>query len=575
VAPSRRSLLRESRFALIAPLAALAAYLPAIVVPYAFMDDYYVLAWREGLEGEFFKTATSFGRPLHAVFLGGTFALASDIDSLRLVRLVSLIGVMALAVLLYEALRRAELDRWFATGVCITVVSLASFQVYVSWAAIGEAPFVAILAGLAALRLQSSFGLQGRAALIRWAQATVLLLAALLTYQPAAMFFWVFVVIDVLRPGRRLGEASRRLAAGLAVAAAALFVSYAALRVGVHFYGGAFAGRTNLVHDLVSKARWFWNEPIVNSFGLFGLLPAASVALAGVIVAVAGIASLHAERGREALGFVGLAALLVPLSYLPNLAIAEEFASYRSIGALASLLTVYLWLGLWGIRRALTSPSVRGAARTLAVLSVAALLSFLLAALVIVPFWRPAERVSLGTFAGWPELATLVAVLVVLAAAGLWRAKALGAATLAVFALGGIVIAARNVTTLFVKTQSTELQLLRSQLERPAEPGRVVFVKPSITDPAAPLVRYDEFGPPSTYFPWVPSPAVRLVLRERSPALRPEIEILAWDQAPAKRPPADEAFVDMRRLRQRRVGWGLWTLRATTVTMSNRLTGRL
>ncbi|MGB8005253.1 MAG: hypothetical protein WCF27_13460, partial [Gaiellaceae bacterium] len=77
--PSRSSLLRESRFALVAPLAAVVAYLPAVVVPYAFMDDYYLLAWRQGLEGEFWKTATQFGRPLHALFLSVAFGFAWDI----------------------------------------------------------------------------------------------------------------------------------------------------------------------------------------------------------------------------------------------------------------------------------------------------------------------------------------------------------------------------------------------------------------------------------------------------------------------------------------------------------------
>jgi len=39
-------------------VAALVAYLPTLVVPYAFMDDYMLLAWRRGIEvGNFFTTA--------------------------------------------------------------------------------------------------------------------------------------------------------------------------------------------------------------------------------------------------------------------------------------------------------------------------------------------------------------------------------------------------------------------------------------------------------------------------------------------------------------------------------------
>jgi hypothetical protein len=564
--------------ALIAPLAALAAYLPAIVVPYAYMDDYFVLGWREGLGGDFYKTATSFGRPFHALSLRGAFALASDIDSLRLVRLVGLLGVMVLAVLLYYALRHAELGRWLSTGVCVSVVSLASFQVYVSWAATFEAPYVAALGGLAWLRLRSGFGLRGRAAWIRRAEAAALLLCALLTYQPAAMFFWVFAAIDLLRPTEELAYAARKLGESLGVAAVAMFFAYAAVRVGVHFYGGATSGRTNLVHDLVDKTRWFLNEPLVNSLAMFELVPTESLALAVAIVAAAGILLLHAHSGRRAFGFLGLALVLIPLSYLPNLAVAEQFASYRSIGALSTLLTLYLWLGIWGISRSLLRFAADGGgklvvARTVS-LALAALLSFVSLALIILPLAhvvasRPASGVSLDTLTSWPELATFVLLFLLFGSVGLWApsvAKATGVATVTTFALAGVLVAARNVTTLFVEPQSVELQLLRSSLASPSapDPPRVVFVKPNWTQGPAPLVRYDEFGLPSTYFAWVPNPATLLVLGERlHRRANPTIDVLPWDaRAPDAEARPGDAFVDMRKLQRRHVGWSVWTLHA-------------
>jgi hypothetical protein len=568
VPPSRRSLLGESRFALIAPVAALAAYLPVVVVPYAYMDDYFVLGWRRGLGGDFFRTATSFGRPLHAVFLWSVFSLAPDIDSLRLVRLVALLGVMSLAVLLYYALRLADLGQWLSTGVCVSVVALASFQVYVSWAAVFEAPYVACVAGVAWLRLASAFGLRGRAGLIRRVEAAALLLVALLTYQPAAMFFWVFAAIDVLRPTEQLHRAARKLGEGLAVGGVAMFFAYAAVRVGVHFYGGATSGRTNLVHDVIGKVRWFWNEPLVNSFGMFGLVPTVSVGVVIALVAAAGIVLLHAESGWGALGFLGLAACLVPLSYLPNLAVSEDFASYRSIGALSALLTLYLWLGLWGIARSVPRSSTQ---RVIA-LALAALLSFVALAVIILPLSdvlhsASASRVSIDRLTSWPELAAFGLLFVAFAGAALWGdrfswRRSTGVLAAGALALTGVVMAARNVTTLVVEPQSAELQMLRSALDdtTPPNPCRVVFVKPNWTQGAAPLVRYDEFGPPSTYFYWVPNPAVLLVLRERLQCRNPTIDVLAWDQAPATRGGAGTTFVDMRGLRKRRVGWSLWTL---------------
>jgi hypothetical protein len=413
-------------------------------------------------------------------------------------------------------------------GACVSIATLASFQVYISWAAIGEAPYVAMLGGLAFLRLRSGFDLRGRAAVVRGAQAAALLLCALLIYQPAAMFFWVFAAIDLLRPAQRLRLAWLKFGQSLVVAAVASFFAYAAVRIGVHFYGGAFSGRTNLMHDLVGKARWFWNEPIVNSLGMFGLLPTETVAIAVVILIAAGILLLHSDAGRHAFGFLGLAAALVPLSYLPNLAVAEEFASYRSIGALASLLTLYVWLALSGIWQSLRRASTIVA--RIAAVALAALLSFVFLALIILPLWRPEERVSIDTPAGWPELLVFVVVFAAITGLALLPqrpAAAFGAIALAAFVLGGALIATRNVTSLVIRPQSTELELLRAELEGRRAAQRVVFVKPNGAQGAAPLARYDEFGLPSTYFPWVPGPAVVLVSRERQQTAPPAIEVLA------------------------------------------------
>jgi hypothetical protein len=550
VATFRRSL-RASPFALAAPLAALIAYFPAIVVPYAYMDDYFLLAWRDGFGGSFFKTATAFGRPLHALLLSMTFGLASDIDSLRLVRLTSLVGVALFSLLLYHALRRAGAPELLAAGACVSVVTLASFQIYVAWAAIGEVPYVAALAGLAWLRLDGAFRLPRREAALRAAQAGALLLVALLAYQPAAMFFWVFAAIDLLRPGVHLRKAVRAFGVALLVSGAAMFFAYAAVRIGVHFYGGATSGRTVLVDDLLSKVRWFFNEPLVNSLGLFDLLPSVSMALAVGALATGGLLLLHADSGRQTFGFLGLAACLVPLSYLPNLAVAEEFASYRSIGALATLLTVYLWLGVWGVARQVGHRA--------AVVVGIPLLSFAMLGLVGFPLVRPAARFRLASLTHWPELVCFALLLAVFGTALARKrlARAVGLATLTAFVVVGVIVAARNVTTLLVRPQSAELALLRSQLA--GSPQRIVFVKPDPTQGAAPLARYDEFGLPSTYFAWVPDPAVALVWHEHVRGPEPPLTVLAPDQAGTRNA---GHFVDMRLLRNHRLDWTVWTISA-------------
>lgn len=560
-------------------LAALAAYLPAVVVPYAFSDDYRHFGSVHGAGGSVWEREAEGGRPIQGAQLAGVLSLIPDLDSLRLVRLFGLLGAVLLGLLLYFVLSTRGINRWLATGISVSVITLPSFQVYVSWSVLWAAPLAAILGGLASLRLSSVSDRWSREALRPSVEAAALLLCGVLIYQPAAMFFWVFTAIEVLRPSVRLDRATRALVTRLAVAIVAMAGGGLAARVGVHFYGGVYAGRTELVRDVVGKVGWFWDQPLVNAFNLFELVPTQTLAIAIAIVAAVGIVLLHLDKGWEALGFLALAAALVPLSYAPNLVVSENFASYRSLGGLSALVMLYAWFGVWGIARAV--PRLRGrsfpnpAAVRGVFLALALLLSFVCVALIVVPLSNlPGSAAhagaSLDALSGWPRLVVLIVLFVGVCGLGVWAAGstangvalAAGGVAMAAFALTGVLLAARNVTTLFVKPQSLELQMMRSALDTPSPIRRVVFVKPFVAEGAAPLVRYDEFGVPSSYLPWVPAPAVQLILREqRRQRSQPVIDVLPWDapNIPRTAKPG-EVLLDMRKVRQRRVGWSLWAL---------------
>ncbi|HZC29313.1 MAG TPA: glucosyltransferase domain-containing protein, partial [Gaiellaceae bacterium] len=277
--------------------ATLAAYLPVVIIPYAFEDDYWILGATHGLGGRpVWQTASAGGRPLQGLLLMGIFSVVPDIDSLRLVRLVSVVGVALLGVLVYVALRRSGISRWLATAAALSVVTLPSFQVYASWAVLFEAPFAAILAGLAWLCASSALGGERRALLVRGALAAGLLFTALLIYQPAAMFFWVFAAIDVLPRNVRLVDGAKTLGFGVAVAVVALAGAYVVTKVAVQHYGAPGGGRSTLTHDVVGKVRWFWDQPLPNALNLFNLVPKWTIAGVTIAVATLGILLLHARR---------------------------------------------------------------------------------------------------------------------------------------------------------------------------------------------------------------------------------------------------------------------------------------
>lgn len=562
-------------------------YLPVAVIPYAFIDDYTHLGEWHGLGGgDLWGFSVRAGRPIGGLLLIGAYSAAPDIDALRLMRLASLLGIAALGTLLYFALRRGGIGAWLSTGISVSIISLPSIQVWASWAVLFEAPVAAFLSGVAALRAASAFRLASRRATRRRVEATALLLLALLTYQPAAMFFWVFLAIDTLRPSERLGSAARRIGAGVGVGAAAMALSYVAVLLGKQFFGslGQF-DRSSLTLDIVEKLSWFADEPLVNALNLFDLTPTIRLAAAVAILSLLGIGLLHREQGWEALGFVGIALLLVPLAYLPNLAVEENWASYRSLGALSSLGTLYFWLGLRGIAEAalVTSPRSRAArwgVRAAAV-GLGAALSYLAVQMLLVPLWHLPQPDPPGSVFAGRRLVAFVLLLAVFASLGfavtsrrLQSARGtalmlvpigLCAAAGALLVLTGALLASRNVTSLFVQPQNVELQMMRSALARsgPEQLERVVLIQPNWNQGAAQLVRYDEFGLPSTFAYWVPRPAVQLIAVELHRDAPPEVETRPWDTPSPGDPPAGTVVVDMRELEQGRVGWSLWSLNGT------------
>jgi len=565
------------------PLITFGIYLPVIVVPYATADDFDSLAAGHGFFENLWHDSFQNGRPLGGVLEFPAFTFAPDIASLRLVRLVSVAGIALLGLLLYRALRRSHMNRWVSTAAVISIISLPSFQVYAAWTTAFISSYAAILAGLSSLVATAALDARFRGAALRLAASSALLFSALLTYQQMAMFFWVFAAIAILRPGQRLARSGRLLALHVLVAIPTMAVDYSVFKILTHYYGVSNPERASLVHDVPAKLRWFIDQPLVNSLNLFALTPTRTLAVGVAALGIAGILLLHLGKGRKSFGFLLIAAILVPLSYIPNLATSENWASYRSLGALSALFAVYAWFGLWGIARAARRVEVRSRAELLAtrlaVVGLAAVTSFLLLAVVLAPLWHFPSVTSGVYWSSSQWLAALALLFATFAWVGLWAtgrsalgfdtrsttvraAIGIGYFAAAAGALTGALVAARNVTTLFAKPLSAELTMLRTGLSREGSGAtrRVAVIMPGSWQGAAPLVRYDEFGIPSTSQPWCPQPAVVMLLREEH---RLGHGLVVHRLPPTTtRLPQRELVVDMRRLQDLRDGWTVWTLRA-------------
>jgi hypothetical protein len=505
---SLRSHLSSSGAVLIAiALAIVGIYLPVVIVPYAFSDDYPILAIADGLGPNpwfghsLISDIAANGRPFAGLLDQLVFPSAGTIDNLRFVRLLGVLGIVALALLLHWALVRSRIRPVPAGLIAVLVCTTAAFQVYGSWAVLFNAPYAALLAGAASMLAVEAIDAPRPLVLDRLLAAGALLLAALLIYQPAAMFFWVFLAVALVGSLHDTPRTLRLARAHLAMGSTTVVLAFLISKLASHL-AGKEAPNSRLIavtHDPIGKIGWLLHQPLYWSLNLFVLTPRPWLAALVGTVAIGG--SLLGLRHLQVrlLPYVGLALLLIPLTFLPNLVAAKKTPSYRVVVSLSSLMALYISLGALGL-------------------------------------WLVGRR--------WLRHRVSTRALVAVQ----------GVALACAFAFVGIAayVAARNVTTLVVEPQNTELRMLRRQVAAlPLGVQRAGFVEIGWNQGLVSRYISDEFIPSSSQ-PWTGSSAVLLILREQGRlgpgAARPIIDTLSQDTSVFP----SEPLVDMRGLQQLR-----------------------
>jgi hypothetical protein len=415
-------------------------------------------------------------------------------------------------VLLHWALVRSEFRSWFAALIAVLICSLPAFEVYAAVTVAFPTPCAAVLAGAASLVAATAVDLPHHVRRSRLALSGTLLLLAILIYPPPAMFFWVFLAIAVLGARHEARRAKRLVWAHLGVAGVALASTWVITKIAIHVYGANSpnAERSTLVHDFGGKLRWFFgwrsthetglsiHDPLYGALSLFELTPAPWFSGFVAIVAIVGILALLLRERLSIRLYGGIALLLVPLSFLPSLVVAENSPGYRVQAALTALIALYFALGAYGLWLVIRDwLHLRLMGREVAALGI-------LAMAVAVAF------VGLSAYS-----------------------------------------ANRNVTTLIVVPQSTELRLVRSQIARvPAGTQRLAFIETGNDQSMAPFTSVDEFGVPSSARPWVPRPFALLVLHEQGKLSvdqpEPFVDVLPPTTTAY---PKNEPVIDVRELR--------------------------
>lgn len=329
-------------------IALLICYSPVILTPYAMLDDYVILA--ESLRGEsgFLIAQTESGRPLEGLSNKVLYSFPTRVSQLRYLRLVGVLGIGLLACLLFRELQH----HWWGTSAVFLVLivsTLPPFQVEASWAFHCAHPYAVALSGLAFCFVRRSFDLDSDSRRwIRYGLAVGLILAALLIYQPAGMFFWVFVAIDLFSTEKSPQEILKRLFTYGCICAIALMAGYGVYRLGIKLFGSDYLtpDRSKLVTNPWAKLQWFVHEPLVNALNLYRIRATPRFALTVLVVIVAGLMFFFQGSWRVRIAKMAMALSLLPISYLPNLVTAENWASYRSQISLTSLVALYAGFAL-------------------------------------------------------------------------------------------------------------------------------------------------------------------------------------------------------------------------------------
>jgi hypothetical protein len=514
--------LASSRTALVAvTVSVFAMFIAVAIVPYAQTDDYSFL-WM-AISGHpdpqfgrsIFDTNAVQGRPIFGLLDSWFFAAAGSIDNLRFLRILAVVGIAAFGVLLHWALVRSGFRSAPAALIAVLICSLPAFQVYAAWAVVFSTPSAAILAGGASLVTATALDLPLQFRRDRLVVSAAMLLAAILIYPPPAMFFWVFLAIAVIGARYEPQRAKRLVWGHLGVAGVAFAFAWAITKLGIHVIGANTpnAARTTLVRDLPGKLRWFlgWrsthetglsiHDPLYGALSLFELTPSPWLSSLVAIVASCGILVLLLRERLSIPLYAGIAVLLVPLSFFPNLVVAENSPTYRVQAAMTALIALYFALGAYGFW-------------------------------LVIRDWL-GGRLSARELAGLEFLAPAAAITFV-----------------AISAFS----ANRNVTTLFVLPQSTELGLVRSQLAAvPAGTQRLAFIETGNDQGMTSFISVDEFGVPSSARSWVPRPLALLVLHEQGKlsvdAPEPIVDVLPPTTSSY---PKNVPVVDVRELRQLR-----------------------
>lgn len=325
-----------------------ACYLPVVLENYGYADDFPMLHEARSQVKWIQPAMTSAGRPIGGAIIEYTFRAAGTIGNLRYLRGASVLALLLLTVLMYRHFLKYFDDGLMAALSAAFISTLVPFQVYVGWASPSYGLVGVLLTFPAYHCLRRCCEATVLRCRIGWFLAAMVgLVLSLFTYQPAAMFLWFWIAVDLLLMERLSSNEVRQGAWAVSLFAGSLLTYFAIYRM-----LGLSNPRATLSHDVFGKLHWFGTEVMRTVLRMQWIDDHSKIwpIVVVLVILVAGLIQVRRE-GRMGLVRLVLMTTLVPLSYTANLAAADSWHTYRTQIALMPVVGVWFWFSLTVILR--------------------------------------------------------------------------------------------------------------------------------------------------------------------------------------------------------------------------------
>lgn len=322
----------------------LAVYYSVFAYSFAFTDTYTAMfnAFHHGTYSGV-ESVYAGGRPLYAL-LNYAFCLTPDLESLKFLRLVSIAGIASLALFFTHYIQKnTSLSLPVSISIAAMIGLAPAFQVYATWAVCAFYPWAALLAAVSFLILDN----ENSSTINRVILSFFILCIATTIYQPAAMMFWVPAAISWLVADKAF-PSIKQLSLAATIMLASLAVDFLLSKTLPHliYAHPAPLSRTALVSHFLYKIIWFLRDPMRDALNLISFGRRIDVAIFVLFFTVFGMSRSFSRPCNLKVKKFTLAFFLLLGAYLPNLIVAENFASHRSQVALTSIVVVYAAMAL-------------------------------------------------------------------------------------------------------------------------------------------------------------------------------------------------------------------------------------